>query len=384
MAFIIFFSVILLVYSLVNYYLFIRGWQALSGAPALRPAYLTVFIIIFLSCVIGRVLMSVHPGTISSIMIWVGSFWLGCMLYFFLFILLLDIVRMFNGWFHFFPGFITNNYENAKLVTMLVAVVTVAVIITSGYINALNVRVKKLEIYIPKKAGHLHELNVVMASDIHLGTIVGRNRFDKMVNLINALNPDIVLFAGDLVDEDIGPVIRRNLGEMLLAIKSRYGVYAIPGNHEYIGGATKAFDYLTKHGVIILRDSSVCIDSSFWLAGRDDRDKKRFTGHDRKEVSELLGPLDKSLPIILMDHQPFAFNKAVEAGANLQLSGHTHNGQLWPFNYITAATYELDWGYLKKGNTQFYISCGAGTWGPPIRIGNRPEIVKIKILFTCK
>jgi uncharacterized protein len=382
LTFVIFISVVLLVHILVNTYMFVRGWQALSGAPALRPAFTVVFSLLFLSYIIGRILMSTAPGSFSSLMIWIGSFWLACMLYFFLFILLLDIFRLFNSWFHYFPGFITARYESAKLITLFVAIVTVGSVIIGGYINALRPRIKTLEITIPKKAGHINELNLVMASDIHMGTIVGRNRFSHMVEMINGLKPDIVLLAGDVVDEDIEPVIRLNLGEMLRSIRSKYGTYAIPGNHEYIGGAEKAFRYLREHDIKLLRDSSVLIDSAFWIVGREDRDKGRFTGKARKEVAELMENVDRSLPVILLDHQPFSFDKAVEAGVDLELSGHTHNGQLWPFNYSTAAIYEVDWGYLRKGNTQFYVSCGAGTWGPPIRIGNRPEIVQIKISFS--
>jgi predicted MPP superfamily phosphohydrolase len=188
--------------------------------------------------------------------------------------------------------------------------------------------------------------------------------------------------AGDVVDEDIEPVVRLNLGEMLLSLKSKYGTYAIPGNHEYIGGAEKAFAYLTKHNVKLLRDTVVCIDTSFYLAGREDRDRGRFSGNGRKELSRLLTGLDHAKPLILLDHQPFAFQKAVDEGVDLQLSGHTHQGQMWPFNYITQAMYEIDYGYLQKGNTQFYVSSGVGTWGPPVRIGNRPEIVFIHVRFS--
>ena len=381
MSFVIFISIVLLVYFLANTYIFIRGWQALSGAAALRPAYLVAFIVLFLSFIIGRILMNVSPGFFSSMMIWIGSFWLACMFYFFLFVLLLDIVRLFNIWFHFFPAAHTVRYETAKLITLLSALVIVAGAVISGYVNASTVHIRTLELNISKKAGTLSELNLVMASDIHLGTIIGRKSLCSIVEKINSLHPDIVILAGDVVDEDINPVIRNNLGEMLRSIRSKYGVYAIPGNHEYIGGAEKAFRYLKEHDIIVLRDSVVCIDSAFQLAGREDRDKKRFTGAARKELSELLAPLDRSLPVILLDHQPFAFDRTVEAGVDLQLSGHTHNGQMWPLNYITGAIYEKDWGYLKKGNAQFYISCGAGTWGPPVRIGNRPEIVQIRIKF---
>lgn len=378
----IFLIIVLGIYTLINYYLFRRGLQGLEWTPGLKPWYITVFAVVFLSYIVGRILMHFAPGAFASIMIWIGSFWLACMLYFFLAVVLLDLLRLLNHWFHLYPQAILTAYPKVKFIAFGVTLFIVFALIIGGTINAYHTKITKLNLQIPKKAGGLTELNVVLATDIHLGTIVGRKRFSQMVEKINAQEPDIILLAGDVVDEDIEPVVRLNLGEMLLSLRSRYGTYAIPGNHEYIGGAEKAFAYLKQHKVTLLRDSVICIDSAFYLAGRDDRDGGRHKGGKRKEVDVLLANLDHSLPIILMDHQPFAFQKAVDAGVDLQLSGHTHVGQMWPFNYITHAMYETDYGYLKKGNTQFYVSSGAGTWGPPMRIGNRPEIVNIHIAFT--
>jgi predicted MPP superfamily phosphohydrolase len=165
----------------------------------------------------------------------------------------------------------------------------------------------------------------------------------------------------------------------LSRIKSRFGVYAITGNHEYIGGVGPAVRYLEDHGVMVLRDTAIMINGQFFLAGRDDRDKPRFTGKPRKELEEVMTTVDTSYPVILMDHQPFNLGNHAKMGIDLQLSGHTHHGQLWPINYITEAIYEVSWGYKKIGNTHFYVSSGYGTWGPPLRLGNRPEIVKINL-----
>jgi uncharacterized protein len=380
-AFILFLSIVLVIYSAVNYYIFIRGWQALSGTPALRPAYIVIYSVLFLSYIAGRILMHTAPGAFCSVMIWTGSFWLAFMLYIFLFIVLLDVSRLLSHWFHLYPAYIIRNYDTAKLVAMLTVLVLSGGIIIAGYINALHVRIKTVEIHIPKHAGGLKTLNAVLVSDIHLGTIVGRERFAKIADMINGLQPDIVLLAGDVIDEDIEPVVRKNIGELLRSLQARYGVFAVPGNHEYIGGAEKAFRYLREHRITLLRDSAVCVEGSFWVAGRDEREKQRFTGVPRKQFSEWMPAMDTPLPVILLDHQPFGFDDAVQHGVDLQLSGHTHYGQLWPFHYITGLLYEKDWGYLKKGHTHFYVSCGAGTWGPPVRTVSRPEIVHLKISF---
>jgi uncharacterized protein len=215
-----------------------------------------------------------------------------------------------------------------------------------------------------------------MVSDIHLGKIVGRFRFDQIVNKINQLKPDLVLLPGDLVDEDLEPVIKQNLGEALKAIRSHFGAFAVTGNHEYFGGVNEACSYIAAHGVSMLRDEAVKIDNSFFIVGREDRFNR-----NRKTLQALMASVDKSYPIILMDHQPFKLKEASDEGVDLQLSGHTHNGQLWPINYIVRAIYEVPWGYKKMGNTHYYISNGVGTWGPPIRTSGRPEIVQIHLNF---
>lgn len=377
----VFLTIVLSVYTLTNVYIFIRGWHALEGAAFLKPWYVGLFGFLFLSFILGRTLMVLAPGTLSSFMVWVGSFWLAFMLYFFIIILVLDLVRLVHHFLPFLPAALTTAWAKTKLITLMISVGLVLLLVVGGTINAYYPRITQLDLTIPKRAGSLKELRIAMVSDIHLGTIVGRIRFGRMVETINAQQPDIILLAGDVVDEDIAPVIKLNLGEMLKALRSRYGTWAIPGNHEYIGGSAKAFAYLREHDVQLLRDSVVLIDNAFYLAGREDRDRKRFTGQDRAELPQLLKDIDPQRPLILLDHQPFGFDQSVQAGVDLQLSGHTHRGQLWPLNYFTAALFETDHGYLKKGTTHFYVSCGAGTWGPPIRVGHRPEIVLIKLRF---
>jgi hypothetical protein len=201
------------------------------------------------------------------------------------------------------------------------------------------------------------------------------------VYAINGLNPDIVFIAGDLVDDKAKTLEEKNIGSELQNIKSKYGTYAITGNHEYINGINGCEKYIRKYGLNLLRDSVVKIDNSFYVAGRDDRAKKQFTHEDRKPLNELLTGTDRNYPIILMDHTPFGLDEAMNNNIDLQLSGHTHHGQIFPANFITKKVYELSWGYLKKGNTQYYVSCGVGTWGPPVKIGSPSEIVHLNIKF---
>jgi predicted MPP superfamily phosphohydrolase len=358
-----------------------RGWEVIPENAYVRFGYAVLYSILFLSFVVGRFLERAALSWFSDVLVWIGSFWLGAMVYFFLILLVIDFLRLINSIVPFFPPFLTaNDGENGQIAAIAVGAV-VLVVVVSGYINALKVRVRKLELTIRKGIKSQGSLNIVVASDIHLGTLICKSRLERIVERINSLNPDLVLLPGDVVDEDLGPVIRQNLGETLRTIKSRLGVVAITGNHEYIGGVEEACRYLSDHCITVLRDSWVEIEKGIVIVGREDLSCRQLAGRRRKSLEELMAEVDKKLPVILMDHQPFRLEDAEKNRVDLQLSGHTHHGQLWPFNFITKKVYEVSWGYMKKGDTHFYVSSGVGTWGPPIRTGNRPEIVSIQLTF---
>ena len=380
-SYIIFFTVFFSIYGLVNYYIFIRGWHLLPRGSSARTLYMVLFIVAASSFIVGRVFEKVSICPFSSVCIWIGSFWFAFMLYFFIAALFVDIIRVSNHYIGYLPDFITSSYTRAGQIIALVVIAASTITVAAGYFNARDVRVTELDLSIPKQGGNPGELNITAVSDIHLGIIISNSRLEQLVNMINGTNPDIVLLVGDIVDEDLAPVIENNLGETLCEIRSRYGTYAVTGNHEYIGGVEPAVAYMRDHGITVLRDQVVNIEDYFYLVGREDRSLNAYSGKKRKSISEIIEGIDKSMPIIVMDHQPFGLADAAAAGIDLQLSGHTHNGQLWPLNYVIDLIYELGSGYRKIGNTHFYVSKGSGTWGPPVRVGNRPEIVRIHINF---
>ncbi len=377
----IFFGIVLLIYGSVNYYIFIRGWQAFSKIPVIKVIYLILFLFLCLSFPAGQILERFRICALSDLFIWVGSFWLGFMAYFFFSILIIDILRVFNGLFNFFPASITANHEKSKFIAGIIVIALSFIIIGAGHVNWLMPKIKKLDFTIAKKAGNLKSLHIAMASDIHLGTIISNSRLERLVNSINALEPDIILLAGDIVDGDLSPVIKNNLGEILKKLGSKYGIYAVTGNHEFIGGVEAAVNYLSALNITMLRDSAVKIDNSFYIAGRDDRSITQFTGGKRNDLGKVLEGVDGYLPVILMDHQPFSLRTVADTSVDLQLSGHTHHGQLWPFNFITSVIYELSTGYKKINKTHFYVSSGYGTWGPPIRTNSRPQVLDITLYF---
>jgi hypothetical protein len=219
-----------------------------------------------------------------------------------------------------------------------------------------------------------------MASDLHLGALIGEKREKHLVDIIREQKPDLVLLCGDLVDGEIAPVLRKNLGRHIQEIKAPLGVYAILGNHEYIGGIEKTLPYLKSINIKVLIDETVCLSNGIQLVGRNDRSGSRMNG-GLKPLNELLSGLDPHKPVVVMNHQPYNLDEVLNKNVDLHLSGHTHNGQLWPFNYMTSAIFELSWGLMKKGNTVFYVSSGYGTWGPSVRTGNRPEVVVFNVKF---
>ena len=158
-------------------------------------------------------------------------------------------------------------------------------------------------------------------------------------------------------------------------------IFTINGNHEFINGVNSSVKYAEKLGMKILRDEYKFIDSSFYVVGREDASMIQFTGKQRRTLQQIVESIETEHPIILLDHTPYRLEEAQKNNIALQLSGHTHHGQIWPANIITNMIYEVSRGYKKKGNTHYYVSSGAGTWGPPVRTGSKSEIVYIKLKF---
>ena len=379
--FIVFLSVVLSVLFLVNLYIYFRGMHAIPKTTVYQSWYTILLIFFFLSYIIARFLDRLYPSFLSDLFTWIGSFWLGAMAYLFLLFLLADVILLINKLIPFIPHLGFSGTPQFRMYVAYVVPVITALLLIIGYINAKTPRLHELNISIPKHSENLKSLKMVVVTDVHLGTLIGRRNAERLVNMINKQKPDIIVFGGNLIDEDIQSVIRHNIGEKLLELRAKYGVYAVSGNHEYIGGIARSLPYMESHGIKLLHDTAIKIENSFYLIGRDDRDKVRFTGIPRKPLDEIIAPADKTIPLILFDHQPIKLKDAISNNIDLQISGHTHDGQLFPFNLIANAIFDISRGYKKIGNTQFYVSNGYGTWGPPMRIGNRPEMVVFNLRF---
>ena len=378
----VFLAVAISIYGLVNFYVVRRGAQALGGYPTAKVVFMAAFIALALAYPLGRVLMALGRNSLSSPFIMAGSFHMVVMLYGFLGAVIIDLVRLLNAFVHFLPKSFSARPGPTGLVLFLAVAGITALSIAAGAYNAVRPRTVELALNIPKKAGGMERLTIVLASDLHLGTLVRRSRLEKVVERINALTPDIVFLPGDIVDETVTAKDEAEFSAIMKRLRAPLGVFAVPGNHEFYSGLERNLAFLRACDIKVLEDEAVNVAGAFVLVGR--RDPSSLTPKEsRLPIRDILAKygFDDRLPVILLDHQPAHLEEASRAGVDLQLSGHSHAGQLFPLDIINRKVWELNWGYLRKGNTQYYVTSGVGTWGPPVRTGSRPEIVRIHLTF---
>jgi predicted MPP superfamily phosphohydrolase len=378
----VFLLVALTVYGLANFYIVRRGAQALASTPRARAIFLVLLIGLALAFPLGRSLMIVARGRLTSALAEVGTFHLAVMLYGLMAVLAIDLVRLANAFVAFLPKPWFESGSKAGPVVFTAAASAIALTLAYGAWNATRLRTVDLEIRLPAKAGSVDRLTVVVASDLHLGTLVGPKRLEKVVGRMNGLAPDVVLFAGDIVDESVTEEIEARLGGIMRRLRAPQGIYAALGNHESYSGLERNVACLRACGVTVLQDEAAEVAGAVRLVGRRDPSSLGIQ-EVRLSIPGILNGcgVTSDLPVVVLDHQPVRFEEVVEAGADLQISGHTHDGQIFPIGLINGLIYELNWGYLRKGGTQFYVTSGAGTWGPPVRIGSRAEVVRIRITF---
>jgi uncharacterized protein len=377
-------SLSFLLYILSCYYIGVKGKSIFkqNNLKFKTKLYWLIFWIVALSYIFsltGRKFLSVN-NIFTSIFTFIGIIWLAIICYLLIIFPLVDLMKLIfrkTGYNGKIRDYLSRLYSNG-----IAVIIIVLFIISFGVWNAIHPIVTDYNININKNAGKMKNLNIVMIADIHMGISVRQNGIDKMVDNINNLNPDIVFFCGDLVDESTPTNLKVYMGNALKNIKSKYGVYAVTGNHEYLSSnLQETLYYLRKGNVKILQDEAVKINNSFYVIGRNDVSSPRITKQNVKPLYELLKNVDTSLPEIVLNHQPVNLTEPEQQLIDLQLSGHTHDGQFFPNNLITKLMYEDSYGYFKSGNFNLIVTSGYGTWGPPIRIGTSSEIVNIKLNF---
>lgn len=371
---VIFFFLILALFLILNSYVLFRIISVFSQAPFVKTTIIIIYIALVILFIFRMVYGDRHSFIISKAISVISFSWLILFIYAFMIILFIDIIRLSNSVFSFFnPAFIDGDIYSTRKTVFSASLALLITIYIIGTFNFYNLQVTRLSINLDRKLEA--KVKVVFLSDLHLSSLIDHKYLEKIVNKINSENPDIVIFGGDIVDREIEPLLQYDAASILRRIKSKWGVYAVSGNHEFYGGdRDEILKYLSSSGIIFLKDSLVNINNIFYIAGREDKTNPR-----RESIEKIIGNRDLSLPLILVDHQPYNMDEALSNGVDLKLSGHTHNGQFWPGNLIVKLIFENPYGYLVKDQMHTYVSSGAGIWGPLFRLGSKSEIVSIDI-----
>jgi len=356
--FLMFIIVALIIYAGLHYYLYTRlaGGLALTGHAVL---YLKIFLIVAaLSFFLGEVFSrTLH----WSLLLWCGVIWLGIVAISFSVFLVKDLVGL------FLPG-------QVKALTLGALGLTVLISGFSLYNGTRAPRVKELIIPIKKLPLSLAGFTIVQLSDLHLDDLKSTPWLADMVERTNALNPDLIVITGDLVDEDIGRM--NGFSAVLKQLKAKHGVYAVTGNHEYYAGIETFLKAAQELNITVLRNRHTTIAGALELVGIDDRQGRNF-GQPGEDLAGAFKDCDLTKPVILLAHRPEVFNESPRLGVDLQLSGHTHAGQIPPMDFLVWLYYRYPFGFYQNGDASLYTTFGTGTWGPPMRLFSRSEIVKI-------
>lgn len=310
-------------------------------------------------------------------------FWVTSMLFTIFTVSLITVVAVDTLWLilHLRPltPFLNHFNENIVLVG-LTCMGLIFLQLVIGFYNAYTPKITYHNIVLSKKIKK--QFRIALLADIHIKSYTSVKSIKHMVDMINGLNADLVVLAGDIVDGEPEPFINKGFGEEFKRIKSKYGVFAVPGNHEYYGfEVDKMLDAYSKSGITVLRDEIYPVnDLGITLIGRDDHSSYVF-GVSRLLMKELTAKIDSDAAKILIEHQPRSsvIRAARDAGIDLQLSGHTHNGQAFPINLLIKGIYKNPWGFWKNGSYNLFVTCGYGTWGTNIRTFSHSEIMCIDV-----
>lgn len=373
--------VALIIHLTLNPLIFLKGWYLFKRRRVLQRCWTVIFISELLLYVVGFLFRHHLPHEIIHPISIMGTSWMLFLLYLGGLVLIGDLVYLLLSRNIARPRELLNQPQKIKVGLFLASIVVVVLALSYGSYRFHHPVVKQLSMEIGKRSGRMDSVKIAVVGDLHLGYLIDRNDARRMVELIMAQQPDLILFVGDILDSRIEPVEQQRMDEELRRLDAPLGIYSCTGNHEYRYEGERKIGWLNDAGITMLRDSAVLVDSSFYVVGREDLvipDRQSLVGLlDRQEV-------DRSLPLIVLNHTPNNLDEEVDAGADIALYGHTHQGQAFPGNLATRMTFEVAYGYLKKGNTHIYVTSGLGLAGPQFRIGTVSEVVVLHVKFRAE
>jgi uncharacterized protein len=329
---------------------------------------------------VGFVAMRALPRAVHAPLAWVVYGWMGLLLYLFLLTVLGDAGRGVAA----LAGLLPKDPERRQVLARIMAGVVAGGAALLGVVGGVNVargfHVKRVRVPMARLPRSASGYRIVQLTDVHIGPTIGRAFLESVVREANALDGDMVVITGDLVDGSVEQL--RTLVEPLRDLRSRDGVFFVTGNHEYYSGADEWIAHLETLGVRVLRNERVTIRESFELAGVDDHSARGTLPGHGQDVAGALRGRDPSRAVVLLAHQPKAVTDAAQHGVDLQLSGHVHGGQLVPFNWLARLDQPFIRGLHRAGDTWIYVSEGTGYWGPPMRVGTTAEVTQIELVAS--
>ncbi|MFH1533869.1 MAG: metallophosphoesterase [Nitrospirota bacterium] len=364
----------LIIYLPLNFYVCLRIRKLFANTK-----YKNIFTFLFIITVLYIPLTEVLSHLLAPANLWAkyllvpGYYSLPFLLYLFLLVLLSDIIIWISRKTKILTPETISSHKS-RIIRLSALFVVPVIIIIVGALNNNYIRISSYNIDVPRKFSEITQLRIAFAADFHIKEATNSQFLRKFVARVNSLHPDILLICGDVLEGDRHDEDTGELEDLFRQIKTKYGVFAVPGNHEMHGRGKR--DFFINSDIILLEDKVQLIDRAFYLVGRNDG-----RGLQRKSLDELLIHIQDSLPVILLDHRPIDIDRVSKSIVDIQLSGHTHNGQLFLINFIVRKLYELSWGYMKKNHTHFFVTSGLQTWGPRIRTAGVSEIGMINVFF---
>ena len=355
------------------------------------------FAVVYLFMALSPVIAFLLPKSAVAIVIRrISTYWIGIMLYSLLYVVLFDLLRLIAK-----HTKLKNTLLFSRGSVISIGSVVVACAVATclyGIFNARNIKVNEYSVTVNKSCGSDKHLKAVLVADLHMGYAIGVDHITNMVEKINQQDADIVIIAGDIFDNSYdGMDDPEGIKAQLKSIKSKYGVYAVYGNHDIDekilmgftfdwGGkqlhSEKMTNFMKECNIKLINDESVLINDEFYLVGRRDTDKPGTEDGTRAEISELTKDLDKTKPIFVLSHEPDELQKTADAGADIDFSGHTHDGQLFPGNLTIGLFWENPCGMIKKDNMCCIVTSGVGVYGTFMRVGTDAEICSVDIDFA--
>ena len=355
------------------------------------------FAVVYLFMALSPVIAFLLPKSAVAIVIRrISTYWIGIMLYSLLYVVLFDLLRLIAK-----HTKLKNTLLFSRGSVISIGSVVVACAVATclyGIFNARNIKVNEYSVTVNKSCGSDKHLKAVLVADMHMGYAIGVDHITNMVEKINQQDADIVIIAGDIFDNSYdGMDDPEGIKAQLKSIKSKYGVYAVYGNHDIdekiLMGFTfdwggkqlhneKMTNFMKECNIKLINDESVLINDEFYLVGRRDTDKPGTEDGTRAEISELTKDLDNTKPIFVLSHEPDELQKTADAGADIDFSGHTHDGQLFPGNLTIGLFWENPCGMIKKDNMYSIVTSGVGVYGTFMRVGTDAEICSVDIDFA--